>query len=347
MNSLKQKYYQALLNKNKNYEGIFFVGVITTGIFCRPTCPARKPKFENCAFFPSAEEAIIADFRPCLRCQPTGNPDSVPPIVQILLNAIEKNHEKRWKESDIIDLSVDPSTARRQFQKRFGMTFVQYARAKRMGIAMKNIRQGSSVIQAQLSAGYDSSSGFRDAFSKIMGNVPSRKESGTLSLSASWIDTPLGPMIAITSESALFLLEFVNRRALENEIIHLRRKTKSAILPGTTDPIKSIKQELEAYFLGNLRQFQTPLALLGSPFQKSVWEQLKHIPYGQTQSYRELAQSLGNPLAYRAVANANGANQIAIVIPCHRVINTNGALGGYGGGLQRKEWLLAHEKKFA
>ena len=168
----KHEFYQALVNKKTEYEGVFFVGVKTTGVFCRPTCPARKPKFENCEFYKTAQEALLASYRPCLRCRPLSHPNHVSDLVRILVEAIEDSPEKRWKTRDFETLSVDASTARRQFKKRFGMTFVEYARARRMGIAMKQIRSGDAVIEAQLTTGYESSSGFRDAFSKIMGSAP-------------------------------------------------------------------------------------------------------------------------------------------------------------------------------
>ncbi|MBY0282253.1 MAG: trifunctional transcriptional activator/DNA repair protein Ada/methylated-DNA--[protein]-cysteine S-methyltransferase [Alphaproteobacteria bacterium] len=341
---LQQEYFEALLCKKTEYEGIFYVGVKTTGVFCRPTCPARKPKFENCEFFKTAKEALIASFRPCLRCRPLSHPGQVSPLVQMLVNAVEENSEKRWKDMDFRALSIDASTARRQFKKRFGMTFVEYARARRMGIAMKQIRDGESVINAQIASGYESGSGFRDAFSRIMGTAPGLlKEENALK--TAWIDTPLGPMIAIADDNGLYLLEFADRRGLELEIERLRQKTKSAIVPGTTKPIDSIKKELDQYFKGTLQEFKTPLILFGSPFQRQVWDELKKIPFGQTVAYITLAIAIHKPSAFRAVANANGANQFAIVIPCHRVINANGDLGGYGGGIARKQWLLDHEKR--
>ncbi len=222
------------------------------------------------------------------------------------------------------------------------MTFVAYARARRMGIAMKNIRKGASVIDVQLATGYESSSGFRDAFARIMGDAPTKVKAV---LHAAWIDSPLGPIIAVADEQALFLLEFVDRRGLEREIERLRQRTKCGIVPGKTAPIESIEQELQLYFTGSLSEFKTPLHLLGSPFQQGVWEALQRIPYGETFSYSQLAKSLGSPSAHRAVARANGANQIAIVVPCHRVIGLGGDLTGYGGGLARKKWLIDHENK--
>jgi len=164
-------------------------------------------------------------------------------------------------------------------------------------------------------------------------------------LKVSSFDTPLGPLLAISDEKALYLLEFADRRGPEAEMQRFGQKVKATIIPGLTDPICSIKNELSLYFAGTLSTFKTPLFTIGSPFQKSVWEQLRKIPYGSTISYGEQAAAIDKPTAYRAVALANGANQFSIVVPCHRVINTNGELGGYGGGISRKKWLLNHEKK--
>lgn len=337
----KKEYYQALLNKNSNYEGVFFVGVKTTGVFCRPTCAARKPKYANCEFFKTAKQAVLASFRPCKRCSPLSS-NQVSKTVQVLLDAIDKNPERRWKDRDLRALSIDMTTARRQFKKRFGMTFVEYARARRMGLALKQIREGDAAIEAQLSAGYESGSGFRDAFSKIMGAAPAKSKNAQV-LHAAWLDTPLGPMMAIADEKALYLLEFVDRRGLEKEMDRLKKKW--AIIPGRTGPIDSIERELSQYFTGQLKEFKTPICKLGSPFQTKVWEELQKIPYGETRSYAEIADGISRPTAYRAVAQANGANQLALIIPCHRVINTGGSLGGYGGGIARKQWLIEHEKQ--
>lgn len=340
----KQEYYQALISKNTEYEGLFYVGVKTTGIFCRPTCPARKPKFENCEFFDNAQQALLASFRPCQRCRPLSHPNHVSDVIRTLVEAVENNPEKRWNTQDFRALSIDESTARRQFKKRFGMTFVEYARARRMGLALKQIRSGQSVIDSQLYTGYESGSGFRDAFARIMGDAPTKLNDQHI-LKAAWLDTPLGPMIAIADEQALVLLEFVDRRGLEREVERLRLRTGSAIIPGMNDVIESIEQELEQYFAGTSLHFSTPIRMIGSPFQQSVWQQLIQIPVGETHSYQGIAIQLGRPTASRAVARANGSNQLAIIIPCHRVITSSGELGGYAGGLTRKDWLLNHESR--
>ncbi|WP_215193198.1 bifunctional transcriptional activator/DNA repair protein Ada [Exiguobacterium sp. s95] len=337
-----EEYYAALVRRDATYEGRFFVGVKTTGIFCRPSCPARKPKRENCEFYKTAKEALLASYRPCLRCKPLSHPGASD-IISRLVAAVEATPEKRFKEADFRELGLDASTARRQFKKRFGMTFVEYARSRRMGLAMKEIRTGKPVIEAQLAGGYESSSGFRDAFAKIMGATPKRWD-GTY-LQAKWLDTPLGPMLAIADDAALHLLEFVDRRGLEREIERLRLAARAVIVPGESIIFEQIGQELTDYFDGTLNKFATPRKLYGTPFQRLVWAELEQIPSGETISYQELAIRIGNPLAVRAVARANGANQLALVIPCHRVIRANGDLGGYAGGLARKATLLETERR--
>lgn len=159
----------------------------------------------------------------------------------------------------------------------------------------------------------------------------------------SWINTKLSSMLAVADETGLHLLEFECRKGLEREVA----KLCVDLVEGENDIILSIAQELEAYFDGALKEFKTPLHICGTAFQKLVWQELMRIPYGQTRSYAAQAEAIGKPTAYRAVANANGANQLAIVMPCHRIINSNGDLGGYGGGVTRKQWLLDHEKKFS
>lgn len=194
-------------------------------------------------------------------------------------------------------------------------------------------------MDAQLDTGFESGSGFREAFNRIIGTPPSRPDQQVLH--ASWIDTPLGPMLAIADEEQLVLLEFVERRGLETELKRLRGRY--AILPGTTAPLQAIERELGEYFAGERTRFETAIRLMGTPFQNEVWEELRRIPYGEAISYMELARRVGRPTAFRAVAQANGANQLAVIIPCHRVINADGRIGGYGGGVPRKEWLLKLE----
>lgn len=261
-----------------------------------------------------------------------------------LVEAVESNPEKKWTDKDFEALAIHPNTARRQFKKYFGMTFIEYSRARRLGLAFKQIREGEPLIQAQLEAGFDSGNGFRDAFSRIMGELPSNSREKTI-LSSAWLETKLGSMLAISDQQQLYLLEFVDRRGLETEIAVLRSRLNAVIIPQQTAIIQQLKQELTEYFAGNRTAFTIPIALIGSDFQKAVWQQLLTMKIGETYSYKQLAQRIGNEKATRAVANANGKNQLALIVPCHRVINSDGSIGGYGGGVERKKWLLALEKQ--
>lgn len=332
-----QHCYDIIARKDLTYDGLLFVGVTSTSIFCRPGCPAKTPKPENCHFFSNASAALLAGFRACKRCHPARSPGEAAPLVKQLITLCEQDPERRWREADLKELGIDPSTARRQFKARFGLTFTQYARARRLAVAAENITSGQPVIQAQLGAGYDSPSGFRAAFGKTYGRPPKQAAAPLL---IDWIDTPLGPMIAICDSAALYMLEFTIRKNLEPQISKLCRQHGRAVTPGRTAITTQIETELAAYFAGDLQQFQTPLHMTGTEFQKSVWQALINIPYGQTRSYAELASSLGKPKAVRAAASSNANNRLALIIPCHRVIAKDGSLGGYAGGLPRKQWLL-------
>lgn len=338
-----EHYYNMLVNKSSQHEGVFYVGVITTGIFCRPTCPARKPKKENCEFYQDAQEAVLAGYRPCKRCQPLSLPAILSPEVKKLVEAIEQDPTKKWTDADFNHLSMSANTARRQFKKQFGMTFIAYARSRRLGLAFRQIREGEKVIEGQLNAGYDSSNGFRDAFTKTMGELP-KKADTIKALKSMWIETQLGPMIAIADNTHLYLLEFTDRRGLENELKRMREKYQFAIIPGSNPLLLEVKKQLEDYFSGVRKRLDLPCQFLGTPYQQKIWKYLMEIPPGETISYEELAIATGNPKSFRAAANANGKNQLAILVPCHRVINKNGMIGGYGGGIERKQFLLELEK---
>jgi AraC family transcriptional regulator of adaptative response/methylated-DNA-[protein]-cysteine methyltransferase len=335
--------YTALARRDSSYEGIFIAGVKTTGIFCRPTCSARKPKPENVEYFRSANDALFAGYRPCERCKPLQPAIGPPPLVRKLREAIERHATGRLTDADLVRDGIDPSTARRQFIRYYGMTFHAYHRARRMGKALREVREGESVIGAQLNQGYESASGFWQAFRNIFGDRPSA--AGELSvLLARWIDTPLGAMLAVADDEGLRLLDFVDRKGLERAIGSLRARTNAVIAPGDNPHLQAVSRELGEYFDGTLTKFSVPVSPGGSPFDRSVWSNLVKIPYGRTWSYADLAKRTGDPKAVRAVAQANGRNYIAIVIPCHRVIRSDGSLSGYGGGVWRKKRLIELEQ---
>ena len=337
--------YQALLARDPSYEGRAYVCVGTTGIFCRITCPARKPKSENCQFQDTIGACISAGFRPCKRCHPLGPAAESDPAIGLLLKALEQEPERRWSEQDVIAVGLDPSTVRRSFKRQFGMTFLEMARQKRLRDGFDSLAGGQKVITAQHEAGFSSASAFRRAFSSLVGCAPGALKDNAL-LRADWIQTPLGDMIAVSSKSHLHLLEFTTRKALPTELGKLRKDCKGDLGLGRHGPTDQIEKELQAYFEGESDVFETPVDVPGSAFTKSVWDELRRIPAGHTRSYGEIARRLGRPEATRAVARANGANQIAIAIPCHRVIGADGSLTGYGGGLWRKQRLIEIEMQF-
>lgn len=330
---------------DSSYEGIFFAAVKTTRIFCRPTCPARKPLLKNVEFFGSPSEALHAGYRPCLRCKPMHAGVDVPPLIESLRQKVEADPAARVRERDLLEMGIEPSTARRQFQKFFGMSFHAYQRARRMGSALATVRKGKTVLESQLDHGFESSSGFRDAFVKVFGTPPSKAKDAKCLL-ARWLDSPLGPMLAIADDRGLHVVDWVDRRGLERAIERLRAREKTVIVPGSHPVLDQIETEMRAYFAGTLKHFETPLAQWGTTFQNSVWQQLLAIPRGQTRAYADIARALGAPTAVRAVARANGDNFRGVIIPCHRVIGSDGALTGYGGGLARKQWLLDHERAY-
>lgn len=338
--------YEALLARDPRFEGRAFVGVTTTGIFCRLTCAARKPKREHCAFFESAAACLEAGFRACRRCRPLAAQADADPAVADLTNRLMADPGRRWSESDVKAAGYDPSTIRRLFRRHFGVTFLQLARLHRLREGFRTLSAGQRVIDAQLEAGFASASGFREAITRLLGHAPAELRGGE-GLACDWIDTPLGAMVAAADAERLHLLEFADRPALPRELRKLRKFAKGRIGIGQPPPIGQVADELAAYFRGEPTRFETPLYRHGSAFTLRVWDELVRIPVAETRSYLDIAKALGAPTATRAVARANGANQLAIVIPCHRVIGADGSLTGYGGGLWRKQKLIELELKIA
>ena len=339
------EFWRALQQRDSSYEGIFFLGVKTTGIFCRPVCSARKPLRKNVEFFPGKTEALHAGFRPCLRCKPMQTTGEVPTLIEKLRKQIESDPAARLRERDLLDMGIDPSTARRQFQRYFGISFQAYQRARRMGLALAAVRKGINVLDTQLDHGFESSSGFREAFAKLFGTAPSKSDA-VHCLLAQWIESPLGAILALADDNGVHVFDWVDRRGLEREIVRLRAKTKFVILPGSHPVLDQARREIEEYFAGKRKIFTVACAHRGTDFQQHVWAELLKIPAGETRSYADIANRIGKPKAVRAVARATGDNFRGIIIPCHRVIGSDGSLTGYGGGLARKQWLLDHEQKW-
>lgn len=334
---------RAFYGQDASYDGVFYTGVRTTGIFCRPSCPARKPLKKNIEFFPSVSRALFAGYRPCRRCRPTDADGAHPQWARELMARIDAEPDRRIKARDLRAMGLTPERVRRHFQRTFGMTFDAYTRARRLGGAFERLREGADLDSAAFDAGYESLSGFREAFSQHFGTSPGRARQEEC-IRVAWLRTPLGPMIAGATDQGLCLLEFTDRRMLERQLDILGRRFKMPLVPGEHTHLQQTKKELGEYFEGARKTFDVPLHVLGSEFQKRVWAALGRIPYGTTRSYKDLAKAVRSPDAVRAVGQANGMNRISIVIPCHRVVNADGRLGGYGGGLWRKQRLLALEQ---
>jgi AraC family transcriptional regulator, regulatory protein of adaptative response / methylated-DNA-[protein]-cysteine methyltransferase len=337
--------YRALVNRDPSFEGIFFVGVRTTGIFCRPTCTAKKPARENVDFFATPSEALHGGYRPCLRCHPMDPGKRPPKLIERLRAEVERAPGGRLTDKELAAIAIDPSTARRQFKRHYGMTFQAYYRARRLGLALREVRRGGRVDEAKNGSGFESASGFREAFTRIFGDPPTAAKSRA-PMFAERIETPLGGMIAVADDEGLRLLEFADRRATERELSILRKRLQTNIVPGEHPHLETIRSQLADYFSGRKLEFDIPLAPVGSAFQLRAWEILRSIPVSETRSYSWMARRLGDENARRAVGRANGTNMICIVIPCHRVIRADGTLCGYGGGLWRKKWLFDHERRW-
>lgn len=292
---------------------------------------------------------MSSGFRPCKRCNPLAPEAQADKNIQLLLTQLDTDPTRRWSETEIKRLGLDPGTVRRSFKRQYGITFLEMARHARMRASTGELLNGGRVIDAQVTAGYSSASAFRRAFASLLGMTPAQF-SDQAPLKADWLDTPLGPMISIADQEKLHLLEFTDRKALPRELKELCKVYRHLSAPigfGSTKITDRLNKELDRYFSVQCAEFTIPLAMHSTPFTHTVWDALQRIPAGQTRSYSEVARAVGKPAAVRAVARANGANPIAIIVPCHRVIGADGSLTGYGGGLWRKQKLLELEQQYA
>lgn len=332
-------FYQAYLNRDKSFEGIFFLAVKTTGIFCRPGCKAKPPKKENVEFFNTPDDAIDKGYRPCKKCQPLQKQGAVPAWVKKAMDLVDQQSDLRISDSFLQQHDIDPVRLRRWFKANYHLTFQSYQRMKRMLSASEIIEQGGKIIDTALDVGYQSLSGFNETFKSVIGSTPSQINNQPI-VTVAQITTPLGPMYAGASDKGICLLEFNDRKALHKQLVKVQQTLKAIFVPGEHEYLQKLQQQLDEYFAGNRRQFDLPLQLVGSDFQQQAWRALQQIPYAETRSYQQQAEAIKNPSAIRAIASANAANAIAIIIPCHRVIAKSGSMAGYAGGIWRKQYLL-------
>ncbi len=285
-----ERAYQA---SDASYDGVFYLGVRTTGIFCRPSCPARKPKPENVEFFGLAEGRAVCRLPAVPAVQAARERPGAAvgePAARADRAAAGRAHP-RGRPAD--DGHRARAACAGTFDASYGLTFQAYCRARRLARAFERIRDGEALDDAVFETGYESHSGFRDAFQKAFGQPPGKSASAEC-IRLTWIDTPLGPMIAGATDKGLCLLEFTDRRMLEHQLSTLRRRFKAALVPADHPHLTTLRKELAEYFAGTRETFTMPLDAPGTPFEERVWQALLRIPYGETRSYEDIAREVGS-----------------------------------------------------
>ncbi len=337
--------WQAVTTRDKNADGAFFYAVKSTGVFCRPGCPSRLPKFGNVEFFASAALAATAGYRACKRCHPNENLPSAQ-AVQEILSYIELHLDQRITlETLAAQVALSPFHLQRLFKQATGLTPRQYQETLRVKRFKKSLKEGNSVTHATYEAGFASSSRLYEASKHHLGMRPKayREKGMGVKIIFGFMESKLGPiLIAATGQGLCSVALGDDAAQLEAD---LRVEFSCAELERNDAALCAYSECIAAYLAGSGRAFDLPLDLQATAFRRRVWDLLRAIPYGETRSYSDIAQQLGNPNAVRAVASACANNPIALVIPCHRVLQKSGDLAGYRWGLERKAALLAGEQE--
>jgi O-6-methylguanine DNA methyltransferase len=350
--------YAAIQARDRAYDGVFFTCVKTTGIYCRPVCPARPPLLKNCRFVATAAEAQAQGFRACKRCRPESAPGSpawngsVTSVARALRlidqGALDAREAPVPVEALGDRLGVGERQVRRLFARHLGVSPVAVAQAKRLAAAVTLIDDSDlTMAEVASAAGFGSVRRFNEVFAAVHGETPKarrlrRKETGPMHLTLTRHAAPVGELLLVTdAEARLRALDFADYEERMRRLL-ARHYGRFELVDGPAPA--ALVAALDAYFAGDLTALDAvPVATGGTQFQRQVWAALRQIPVGETMGYGALAARLGKPGAARAVGLANGLNPIGIVVPCHRVIGASGTLTGYAGGVERKAWLLAHE----
>lgn len=325
--------------RDRSYDDRFVVAVITTRIYCRPSCPARRPRRENVRFFGTGAKAAEGGFRSCLRCKP----DEVARDKQAVsraLSLLQEADEPIGLQALATAVGYTPHHFQRLFVREVGLSPAAWQRARRLDEADRRLSQGASVTEAIYEAGYSAPSRFYED-AKAIGMAPAALRKGGQGMVINWarVDSPFGPLLIAASERGLCRVSFD-----EDEAALRKRYPAAELVENERAPL--IRAALAAIEDPALAA-SLPTDVSGTAFQQRVWAELRRIPPGETRSYLDIARAIGDPNATRAVGTANGANPIAVIVPCHRVVRNDGSLGGYAGGLARKKELLASETKQA
>lgn len=338
------EYWQAIQNRDHAYDGRFFFAVRSTGVYCRPSCPARRPRPEQVLFFVAADEAMQAGFRACRRCQPDRVTPAEPNLatVQQICRYLDEPHEQTPTLADLAArFSFSPYYLQRTFKRVTGVSPRQYAAAQRRAHLKAGLKDGQPVTTAVLTAGYQSASSVYGA-ARPLGMSPSLYQRGGQAQHIVYAVAPCALgwlLVAGTAQGVCAIKLGDDPAALEQD---LGREFPSA----TIEPSARLQQwvsALQDHMNGAQPHLDLPLDVRATAFQQRVWQALRDIPYGETRSYSAVAQAIGQPAAARAVAQACAGNPVALAVPCHRVVRQDGALGGYRWGIERKRKLLRQE----
>ena len=339
-----QNYYQALIERNSEFVGIFYVCVKTTSVFCIATCRARKPKFENVLFYTTFKGALEAGYRPCKVCKPTENSNEAPEPVLRAMKLVRDKPKEKLSDALLRQLNISPELVRRWFKKHYGMTFQAYQRMYRINDAFLELKSGKKSLETAYDSGYESLSGFGYTYKALIGSSPNSSADHKVIL-ISRLTTPLGPMFVCSTDEGICLLEFIDSSVLEMDLKYLQQQLKTNIIAGENNHIKQVKIELQQYFEGKRKVFDVPLHTLGTNFQNLVFQSVRDIKYGESITYKELAELLNGSKEESVVATAMGENRIAMIVPCHRVVVKNAGLTDQGASQARNKWLIEHEKQ--
>jgi AraC family transcriptional regulator of adaptative response/methylated-DNA-[protein]-cysteine methyltransferase len=331
--------WAAVQRRDRAFDGRFVTGVLTTGIYCRPSCAARHPKRENVRFFASGGEAEAAGLRPCLRCKP----DEVARDAEAMTRAlalIEASETPPSLDSLADAVGYSPFHFHRLFKRATGVTPADYARGLRAKRAEAALAENERITDAIYDAGYSGPARFYADAGKRLGMTPSAWRDGGRGETIRWAtaDTDLGTMLVAATAKGICRLSFD-----EDESALRRRFPRAVIEHGGADMAELVRRTVAAVNAPE-KPHDLPLDVHGTAFQEAVWRELQRIPAGETRTYAQIAAAVGRPAAVRAAGTANGDNNVAVLIPCHRVIRTDGTLGGYAYGLERKEKLLRRER---
>jgi len=341
--------WEAVEARDARFNDIFVYGVRSTGIYCKPSCPSRRPRREQVVFLDSPEEAEGGGFRACRRCNPrkTSARDPLTEMVLAACRAIEAHIDQGAGAISLADLSerlgVSPHQLHRAFKRITGVTPHQYASAHRLEQFKALLRAGDDITGAIYEAGYGSSSRLYEKNSASLGMTPATYRRGGKGMSIDYtiVDSPLGRLLVAATARGVCAVSFGDEdEALESA---LRAEYPAATLRRDATDLKALVAALLGHLDGEQPRLDLPLDLRATAFQLRVWEEMRKIPYGSTRSYKEIAEAIGRPTATRAVARACATNPVALINPCHRVIRGDGALSGYRWGLGRKELLLTRE----